>query len=62
VRSVPMSANVGAAMGDYCKGRLPGALVFEHEAKPGEPVCGTALYRRFGSAARRAKLPPLLNR
>ncbi len=22
-------------------------LVFEHDAKPGEPICGSGLYRRF---------------
>ncbi len=34
-------------------------LVFEHDAKPGEPICGTSLYRRFLSAAERAGLPRL---
>ena len=35
------------------------ALVFEHEAKPGEPICGISLYRRFVSTAKRAGLPIL---
>ena len=40
--------------------RRPGeALVFEHEAKPAEPICGISLYRRFVSAAKRADLPVL---
>ena len=33
--------------------------MFEHEAKPGEPICGISLYRRFVSAAKRAGLPVL---
>jgi integrase len=32
-------------------------LVFEHLAKPGQPICGTSLYRRFVSASKRAGLP-----
>jgi integrase len=59
VRSVPMSDNVRAVLWPYCKGRPADALVFEHEAKPGEPICGTSLYRRFQSAAKRAGLPVL---
>ena len=59
VRSVPMSSNVRAALKPYCEGIRSGVLVFEHEAKPGEPICGTSLYRRFVSAAKRAKLPLL---
>ncbi len=59
VRSVPMSANVRAALLPYCHGRAGDALVFEHEAKPGEPVCGSSLYRRFVGAAERAGLPVL---
>jgi integrase len=59
VRSVPMSDNVRAALWRYCKGRAADALVFEHEAKPGEPICGISLYRRFRSAAQRAGLPIL---
>jgi hypothetical protein len=40
--------------------RRPGeALVFEHEAKPGEPICGISHYRRLVSAAKRAE-PPVL--
>jgi integrase len=33
--------------------------VFEHDTKPGEPICGSNLYRRFIAAARRAGLPIL---
>ena len=43
----------------YCKDRAADALVFEHEAKPGEPICGSSLYRRFRNAATRAGLPVL---
>jgi integrase len=59
VRSVPMSDNVRAVLWPYCKNRPADALVFEHEAKPGEPMCGISLYRRFRSAAKRAGLPVL---
>jgi integrase len=59
VRSVPMTDNVRAALWPYCKGRASDALVFEHDTKPGEPICGSNLYRRFVNAARRAGLPIL---
>jgi integrase len=59
VRSVPMSDNVRAALLPFCYGRLGGGLVFEHELKGGEPICGTGIYRRFVSAARKADLPRL---
>jgi integrase len=59
VRSVPMTSNVRAALAPYCKGKASSALVFQHEAKPREPICGISLYRRFRSAAKRAKLPEL---
>jgi integrase len=59
VRSVPMSANVRAALLPYCQGRAGDKLVFEHDTKPGEPICGVSLYRRFVSAAKRAGLPVL---
>lgn len=59
VRSVPMSDNVRAVLRSYCKGRPADALVFEHEARPGEPICGSGLYRRFRNAAKRAGLPVL---
>jgi integrase len=59
VRSVPMSDNVRAALWPYCKGRPADALVFEREDQPGEPICGSNLYRRFRSAALRAGLPVL---
>ncbi len=59
VRSVPMSANVRAVLLPYCQARPEEALVFEHEAKPGEPICGISLYRRFVSTAKRAGLPIL---
>jgi integrase len=54
-----MSDNVRAVLRPYCKGRPADALVFEHEAKPGEPICASSLYRRFRNAARRAGLPVL---
>jgi integrase len=59
VRSMPMSANVRAALLPYCQGRACDALVFEHDSKPGEPICGVSLYRRFVSAAKRAGLSVL---
>jgi integrase len=43
----------------YCQARPGEALVFEHEAWQGEPICGISLYRRFVSAAKRAGLPVL---
>ncbi len=54
-----MTDNVRAVLWPYCAGRLGDALVFEHETKPGEPICGSNLYRRFINAARRAGLPIL---
>jgi integrase len=59
VRSAPMSANVRAVLLPHCQGRSGDELVFEHESKPGEPICGVSLYRRFVSAAKRAGLPVL---
>jgi integrase len=59
VRSVPMTANVRAALWPYCQGKSGQMLIFEHDAKPGEPMCGTGAYRRFLSAAKRAGLPRL---
>ena len=59
VRSVPMTTNVRAALVPFCEEKAPDMLVFEHDDKPGEPICGTSVYRRFVSAAQRAKLPPL---
>jgi integrase len=59
VRSVPMSDNVRRVLWSYCKDRPGDALVFEHQAKPREPICGISLYRRFQSAAKRAGLPVL---
>jgi integrase len=59
VRSVPMSANVRAALWRFCEGKTGAELVFEHDAKPGAPMCGVSLYRRFVSARKRAELPPL---
>jgi integrase len=56
VRSVPMTSNVRAALRPYCDGRPAGALVFEHPNKPGEPLCGMAVYRHFLTAAKRAGL------
>jgi len=56
-RSVPMSANVRRVLWPFCLGKPGSALVFEHDSKPGEPICGTSLYRRFRSATQRAGLP-----
>jgi integrase len=58
-RSVPMSANVRRALLPFCDGKSGEALVFQHEAKPGQPICGTGVYRRFISASKRAGLPRL---
>jgi integrase len=57
VRSVPMSDNVRATLRPFCERKAVEALVFEHPSKPGEPICGSNLYRRFVSAAERAGLP-----
>jgi hypothetical protein len=57
VRSVPMTANVRTALAPFCEGKIGEMLVFEHSSKPGEPICGTALYRRFISASERASGP-----
>jgi integrase len=57
IRSVPLSDTVRAVLWSYCKWRQTDALVFEHAAKPGQPICGTSLYRRFRSAVKRAGLP-----
>jgi integrase len=59
VRSVPMSANVRAALWPFCVDRPGEVLVFEHENKPGEPICGVSIYRRFLSASKKAGLPKL---
>jgi integrase len=56
-RSVPMSANVGRVLRPFCEGKAPGALVFEHDSKPGEPIDYMDLYRRFLKACERAALP-----
>jgi integrase len=52
VRSVPMSANVRAALWSFCVDRPGEALVFE-------PICGVSIYRRFLSASKKAGLPKL---
>ena len=54
-----MSDNVRVALRPYCSDRPSDALVFEHEVKPGQPLCGSSLYRRFRNAAKRAGLPIL---
>jgi integrase len=59
VRSVPMSEHVRNALTPFCENKGAEALVFQHERKRGEPICGTSLYRRFVSASKRAGLPPL---
>ena len=57
VRSVPMTRNVRKALAPFCDGKSAEMLVFEHDAKPGEPICGSGLYRRFLNASKRAGLP-----
>jgi integrase len=57
VRSVPMSDDVRATLRPFCEGKAAEALVFEHRSRPGEPICGSNLYRRFVSTAERAGLP-----
>jgi integrase len=57
VRSVPMSEKVRAALRPFCEGKEADALVFENPSKPGEPICGSNLYRRYVKAAKRAGLP-----
>jgi integrase len=52
-----MSPNVRRVLAPLCAGKGPDALVFDHDTRPGEPICGTDLYRRFVSASRRAGLP-----
>ena len=42
-----------------CEGKDPEALVFDHDTRPGEPICGSDLYRRFVNASKRAGLPKL---
>jgi len=59
VRFVPMSADVRRVLAPFCEGKTGEMLVFEHDTKPGEPICGTSLYRRFVSASKRAGLPPI---
>ncbi len=58
-RSVPMSANVRRVLLPFCEGKTGEELVFQSESKPGEPICGVSLYRRFLSASKRAGLPRL---
>jgi hypothetical protein len=48
---------VGAALRPYCNGRLANALVFEHDDKRDQPICGSSPYRRFRNATKRAGLP-----
>jgi len=57
VRSVPMSENVRCSLHPFCEGKAEGQLVFEHPSKPGEPICGSGLYRRYVKATKRAGLP-----
>lgn len=59
VRSVDMSDDVRKVLWPYCAGRDKDELVFEHDDKPGEPLCGTGMYRRFLGAAQRAGLPQI---
>lgn len=57
LRSVPMTAKVAKALAPFCTDKTNEMLVFEHPSKPGEPICGTSLYRRFINASKRAGLP-----
>jgi hypothetical protein len=43
----------------FCEGKTGEELVFQSESKPGEPISGVNLYRRFLNAAKRAGLPRL---
>lgn len=56
-RSVPMSANVRRVLWPLCEGKDGDELVFQSPSRPGEPICGSELYRRFVSACKRAGLP-----
>jgi integrase len=56
-RSVPMTAHVRAALEPFCEGKAGESLVFENDRKPGEPICGTWLYRHFLAASAEAGLP-----
>ncbi len=58
-RLVPMSANVRRVLWPLCEGKDGDELVFQRKSKPGEPICGSDLYRRFLSACKRAGLPRL---
>jgi integrase len=58
-RAVPMSPNVRMVLLPLCEAKDGEALVFDHEFRPGEPICGSDLYRRFLNAAKRAGLPRL---
>ena len=58
-RSVPMSANVSTVLLPLCDGKSGDELVFQSRTKPGEPICGADLYRRFLRASERAGLPRL---
>jgi integrase len=58
-RRVPMSANVRRMLGPFCEGKDGEELVFQRASRPGEPICGSDLYRRFVSACKRAGLPRL---
>jgi integrase len=58
-RSVPMSANVRRVLWPLCQGKDGEELVFQRASRPGEPICGSDLYRRFVSACKRAGLPRL---
>jgi integrase len=56
-RSVPMSDDVRAVLTPFCEGKDAERLVFEHGRRPGQPICGSGLYRRFLNATKRAGLP-----
>jgi integrase len=58
-RAIPMSPNVRRVLWPLCEGKDPEALVFDHDTRPGEPIYGSDLYRRFVNASKRAGLPKL---
>jgi integrase len=54
-----LAGHARAALWPFCDGKAGTDLVFEHDSKPGAPMCGVSLCRRFVSARKRAELPPL---
>ncbi|HXB63422.1 MAG TPA: tyrosine-type recombinase/integrase [Solirubrobacteraceae bacterium] len=52
-----MSANVRRVLWPLCQSKDGEELVFQRRSRPGEPIVGADLYRRFISACKRAGLP-----